>query len=802
MSKSILVPASLRDRRGASRVVKRTELVVPMAVATFVAFGGSAEAQTAPTELPALTVEAEKDVRKPARPRKAAPRRAAPTAARPAEPAPAPAASETAAPVAAAPVPGAGGTNPNAAPGAPYKIDRSASSKLVRPLAETPRTVVAIPKEVMEDKAATSFRELVRTTAGITLGSGEGGNPFGDRIFIRGFDARNDVFVDGQRDSGVAVRENFATEQVEILKGPSGTVAGRGSAGGAVAIETKKPFFADHYEATTTLGTDATRRIDIDVNKKIDETFAVRADGMWQKAEVAGRDQGRDDRWGGLLAATWRPNETFKTTVDWYHVDIDQLPDYGVPMYDGKPMTEYGLSRGAYFGLAKRDYLHYKQDIVSAKTEVMLGDGAKWTNRLRFGSSDYDMVLAKPGAASFDPVTGLFSGRSSTTSHVRRNDSLAMTNDVEFRADTWGVKHTFVAGFEMMREHMVVGSKVCSIGSTGSTSTCTSAEGVTYWSYSNIFDFDFSNLDPATTYTSNPNETTVSIDTKSLYLSDAIDLTDRWRLDLGARVDDFEVERTGGISRHDTLLNWNAALTWKFWDNATLYAAYGTSANPIGAELDVTNASYGGIDATTSALAPEKNTSYEIGTKWQLFGNRLLASAALFRTEKENARESVRSSTGTVWSDGGAYVVQGVEFNVAGKITDRWSIFGGAVFMDSEVTKSAVAANVGKRLGRNAHETFNVLTKYEVLDGLTLGAGATYKSRVYGGTLAEATWSVPAGWRFDLMAEWKVRPNVTLRGNINNVFDTVLFETPYENAAQYAHIQPGRVGYLSLNVKY
>src|SRR5215467_5900164 len=73
---------------------------------------------------------------------------------------------------------------------------------------------------------ATSLRDVVRSTAGVTLGTGEGGNAFGDRFFIRGFDARNDVFVDGVRDPGVSVRENFFTEQVEILRGPGSTIDG------------------------------------------------------------------------------------------------------------------------------------------------------------------------------------------------------------------------------------------------------------------------------------------------------------------------------------------------------------------------------------------------------------------------------------------------------------------------------------------------------------------------------------------------------------------------------------------------
>ena len=79
-----------------------------------------------------------------------------------------------------------------------------------------------------------------RTTPGITIGTGEGGNAFGDRFFIRGFDARNDVFVDGIRDPAVSVRENFFTEQIEILKGPAATIDGRGTAGGAINFVTKQ----------------------------------------------------------------------------------------------------------------------------------------------------------------------------------------------------------------------------------------------------------------------------------------------------------------------------------------------------------------------------------------------------------------------------------------------------------------------------------------------------------------------------------------------------------------------------------
>jgi catecholate siderophore receptor len=221
--------------------------------------------------------------------------------------------------------------NPYADPAAPYKADRVASPKFTEPLANTPRTVTVLTKEILEDKNATTLKEVGRSTAGVTLGTGEGGNAFGDRFFIRGFDARNDVFIDGVRDPGVSIRENFFTEQVEILKGPASSFAGRGTTGGAINIVTKQATDRNFYNAESTLGTDATRRITIDANQVITPTLSMRVDGMFQKANVAGRDYVFDDRWGGLVAAKWTPSDTVKITANYIHTDLDALPDFGVP---------------------------------------------------------------------------------------------------------------------------------------------------------------------------------------------------------------------------------------------------------------------------------------------------------------------------------------------------------------------------------------------------------------------------------------------------------------------------------------
>src|SRR3954453_14824362 len=226
------------------------------AVAGLIAVASFSGAEAQQSSLPPVTIDAPVARPRPAASRPSADQLRARTALRRA------ARRSQPAQVAAVPFPNAGGLaadrNPYADAAAPYKVDRLQSSgKFPEPLLNTPKTVTVLSKEVLADKNATTLKQAVLSTAGVTLGTGEGGNAFGDRFFIRGFDARNDVFLDGMRDAGVSVRENFFTEQVEILRGPGSSFAGRGTTGGAINIVTKQATIEkSFYNVDTTFGTD------------------------------------------------------------------------------------------------------------------------------------------------------------------------------------------------------------------------------------------------------------------------------------------------------------------------------------------------------------------------------------------------------------------------------------------------------------------------------------------------------------------------------------------------------------------
>jgi catecholate siderophore receptor len=249
--------------------------------------------------------------------------------------------------------------------------------------------------------------------------------------------------------------------------------------------------------------------------------------------------------------------------------------------------------------------------------------------------------------------------------------------------------------------------------------------------------------------------------------------------------------------------------------NASVYAAYATSSNPVGAELDAGSAAYGGLAPVSNSnqvFSAERNKSAEIGTKWELFDRHVLATAALFQTEKDNAREvaTINGVANTVVA-GAAYRIRGLDLSIGGKLTDQWSLFGGLVLMQSEVLKSnspssntaLYASNVGRPLANIAHQSFNLLTKYKINRTFEIGGQATYVSKIYGGTLAATVGTeLPAHWRFDAFAEAKISANWTAKLSVNNIFNATYYDGFYRSATPFVLVAPGRSAQLSVLAKF
>lgn len=744
--------------------------------------------------------------------------------------------------------------DPYADPAAPYKVDHvQAGGKFPEKLVDTPKSITVLSKEVLEDKNATTLKQAILSTAGVTLGSGEGGNAFGDRFFIRGFDARNDIFIDGVRDSGVSVRENFFTEQVEILRGPGSTFSGRGVAGGAINIVTKQATTEkSFYNVDTTFGTDQTKRVTLDVNQVVSPTFAVRAGGLFQDANVAGRDFVKDNRDGAFVATTWKPTDAIKITTDYIHTELTGVPDFGVPYYRpsttstaGGPFPDFGVNRNNWYGQINRDFYRTGQDIGTLNAEVQITPDLMVSNKFRASRSTQNYVGTLPESPTLAPGASFtaYTLTMNPQSRLQITDVLANQTEATYKfQDAVGFKHTALAGIEVDRERSSI-DKYLGLTSEGNgipTSPSGSPTGVSVFLPQDTYL-------PGKALALAGLPTKIGIDTVSGYVMDSANYRDLLILNGGFRYDNYNINTSGygtvagasqfGQQSAEFLIpNFNLGLTLKPLPNGSVYVAYATSANPVGAEFDGTSTAYGGLSpvlngSSNQIFGPEKNKAIELGTKWELFDRHLLLTAALFQTEKDNARESqnitratatatcpypvtVPPTTGTVSciTAGAAYRIRGIDLGVGGKITDKWSVFGGLVLMQSEVTNSLAPSankalyptNVGRPLANIAHQSFSLLSKYQINDIWELGGQAVYRSQIYGGTLLAANQgtSIPGYWRFDAFAEAKINKNWQVKLFVNNIFDKRYYDALYQSAAPFVLEAPGRAAYLVISARY
>ncbi len=767
-----------------------------IAVASFT--GGAAEAQQS---LPPVNVDAPVERPRPTASKPSADqlraRSALRRAARRSQPAQA----------AAVPYPNAGqfaaDRNPYADPAAPYKVDRvQASGKFPEPLLNTPKTITVLSKEVLADKNATSLREIGRSTAGVTLGSGEGGNAFGDRFFIRGFDARNDVFIDGIRDPAVSIRENFFTEQIEILRGPASAYAGRGTAGGAINIVTKQAADRNFYNAENTLGTDRTKRVSFDVNQVISSTFSVRAGGLFQDANVAGRNYVTDDRWGGFISTKWTPTDAVKITTNYVHTDLSGLPDFGVPWYrqGNVPVTEAGIPQQNWYGFINRDFQTARQDFGTLTGEFKVTDSITLTSRTRAEHALLAYIGTLPNSpvtTNPDPTKWTF-----TASPQSRNqfvDILANQEDATFKFDTGSVKHTAVVGLEVSNERVGI-NRYTGLSSEAFGAGAFNPNGSLQ--NQSIYAPSYTFIPFTTIPTLGGDPTRYNVDSKAFYVLDTANWEDAIIVNGGIRYDGYDL-RSSTSARSSTVnsdfVNYNGGIVFKPVPIGSLYAAYATSTNPFGSELDGTAADYGGAVPGGVVLGPERNRAAEIGTKWELFDRHLLVTGALFHTEKDNARETVNG----VLASGAAYEVEGLDLEVSGNITDRWSVFGGLVLMKSKVTQSALPSNIGLQMANIAHESFSLLSKYKFDGGWELGGQAVYRSKIYGGTFGANTGTeLPSYWRFDAFVEKKIDKNWTMKLYAQNLTNKLYYDTLYRSATPFVAVAPGRAFYIVTSAKF
>lgn len=714
------------------------------------------------------------------------------------------------------------------------KVDESANSKLVAPLLDTPKSVSILSQKLIKDSNSNTLLEALRYEPGITLGAGEGGTPFTDMPYIRGYSAQSSVYVDGVRNSTSQNRDMFAIEQVEIIKGSSSALGGGGGVGGSINLIPKVAHEGDVYQGSVQGGTDNYRHIQLDANKDFGNGVAGRVVVMGHENEKAGSNDGAEYARAGIASSlAFGLDTATRGTLSYYYLRSNDEPDAGIPFLPvgGKPID---VKQGMYYGWKARDFDKRENHIGTFKLEQDLADDLTLSNTMSYTKSKSDYIYTNADDSKGNVTkNGTISRRA--LSRIVDTDAYSDQLALKGKFNTGTLKHSFNTGAEWSYQQSNQGVYTFTDAS-GTTSTVHNTSCPVSSALSNGWCTSVNNpMNGAFTDTlgSIKNQYTTRSRTVSLYALDSIEFNPQWLLNLGVRWDKFETERkynkniyktvkdidktsTSGNYTNDISIaagqkfendsdyfSYQAGLVYKPTENGSIYASFATSANPVGVDQG------DGADALSTSsqqandLSPEKARTFEVGTKWDLFNNRANLTAAIFRTEKQNTRIAIDANTTT---NAGESKVDGFEVGFNGKVTDKWEVSAGYSYLDSELTKAAynAVAQEGKPLPFVAKNSATLWSTYRVLPKLTLGAGAEYRDKVFtntntGTTMLEDKY-LPTYTIYNAMAKYDVNKNVNLQLNINNISDKRYFTSAHP--AHYAFEGNGRNAVLAINFKY
>lgn len=666
--------------------------------------------------------------------------------------------------------------------------------KLGQDAIKAPQSISIVGREMMDHQATNRLEEALKNVPGITLNAGEGAAR-GDTVNLRGFPAYNDIFLDGIRDAAVYTRDSFNLETLEVLKGPSAVLFGRGSTGGAINQVSKAPTLAPLWSATLVGGTNDLIRATADIDQPIGPDAAVRINAMDENSQVADRDLVHNRRWGiapSLSVGIGRPDTL---TLEYLHQQENDIPDVGVPMIDGAPAKvarnlDYGLATDRFVAndnVATARYRHEFSRAVSIANTLRYADYT-FTNTFNAPNFGY---LDSPGAPSADtPLATVRVGRDSPSSTGHRTNLINQT-DLTANFASGPLLHTLVAGLELGREHDETVRLVNPFGTTSETPATPLLNPDPF--------------EPSVTATGRTRAVTTAYSTAA-YVIDTMHVGSKIDLIGGVRYDRFSAHYrpealVAGLSATslvpldhvDQVWSPRASLVFKPTGHARFYASYGTSFDPSAEALS--------LSTKTANLAPVIARSYEVGAKFDWLGGKLTGTAALFRTRIDNAQVTDPDHPTQIVLAGNQRV-DGLELGLSGHLTEKWELTAGYTHLNGKTLASSNTATVGKALANVAPDAVNIWTEYEFSDHFELGVGGNYLGKRYADFAQSAT--LPGYVMVDAMAAWTVNPHLTLRVNANNIFDKLAWVNSYYSNPAENHVIPsaGRTVLFTAAVKY
>jgi catecholate siderophore receptor len=665
---------------------------------------------------------------------------------------------------------------------------------------DTPQTLQVVGQQQLKQQGVTSLEQALRNVPGITIAIGEGGTLNGDQFKIRGFDAKDDVYVDGLRDFGVYARDSFAYEEVQVLKGPSGAMFGRGTTGGAINTVTKTPKLDDFGDLDLYAGNARYGRALLDVNRQLTQTSAFRLNLMAQTSHGVERDVIRGKRWGVDLAYAYGLGTRTTLKANYLHQSEDKIPDYGIIIVQppgsliAMPASEYnvGVPRNTFTGWAA-DRDHTRADVFTVRLNHQATPWLTLTSDSRLGVYSRYFQYSTTDSCSAVCTANLFDGNPATAPNAGVGGSGPYT------MDAWGAQNISTARAEFqaggLKNQLILGLDLSYQANDKSFKAYTLPAGITA---RNLIPRDLTNPDrdfPAgyALYTPSASNicpvaparacsataaTVLSTSGKSsnvgLILTDRLWFTPELSVIGSARFDAYSATldslTVGGaftrLKSNSRLISPRVSLVWEPAKSQTLYLSWGRSSTPQGTSIVGAGTA---LAVTTRDLEPEVSESWEAGAKTALLDGRLLVGGAIFDVKKNNATQADPATGFTLAQSGERQEVKGVELTLTGKISDAWTLNAAYSYLDAKILESYTACTpttlqcpvgapastpvlnpfvIGRQVTFVPKNSASLWTTYDLKDlvpGLSAGGGVTYQDKLYLGYTTATVAPNPTG---------------------------------------------------------
>lgn len=656
-----------------------------------------------------------------------------------------------------------------------YKADTNTTAmRMEATQLETPGQVSVIDEQIIDEQRASTLGEVLKNDASISAGSKSTNR---ERFNLRGFplDSGNGYLRDGVQHWSHYRQPVELLERVEVVKGPAGLLYGESAPGGLVNMVSKKPTYDTQVNVSQDIGSDNYTRTTADVSGSLNDDQTLRA----------------------RLILSQENQDSYRTRFDGTDVETDR--------FVGGLFVDYDINEDVMLSM------HYDRtqelgDLDNgSKIDTATGKAINpdTVNDQRFAQTDNDVAnYGASIAANLNEAWSVKTGIARQFYERRRTESDNVLDGAGYkvsdRHDEWTFDTAYV-DFTGDFDALGVNHRLL-VGANG-----------LHYDYKQLYYSDLAcQSDPAACENGfdMPSDIHYNMDTSGLshsesqhyglYVQDLVTLNEQWQVLAGVRFAYDKTKSSKGVEKSYNNILPKAGLIYSPAQNGSIYAVYSESFEPVADISEENDVNFG------QEQDAKKGTLYEVGTKWELFDERLFVSGALFQITQSNMQvtEDLDTPIGTIdqiTTQVGEQVHTGAELAATGFVTEALSLSASTMFLDAEYKNDP--ALEGKTPADVPEFTASIWSTYAFNNGTDVNLGVYHVGERY--TESANTFNKDAYTRVDMGIAHTIKYDENLdfvaRFNVENLFDTDYLEG---GSTRGVVVGEGRNYMATLQVKY